>query len=208
MLTNKPGLFLSHRSCLQCGSIFSNNSLFCLYCEQTLWSSYPKQFRCQIANYSVNSLFKWEPKKDWQLSKLIEALKGGKPRSAFEYYSQKFVSTFKGPISKRAVLVPSPGIGQDHAFVFAHTLGQFTSLPILNCLQKQRLDDLPQKRRNKEQRKNMKMLCHADLRNYYVIFIDDVVTTGATFKAARKAIGPCQGFEVWAIAQRDHFLRL
>lgn len=46
------------------------------------------------------------------------------------------------------------------------------------------------------------MQCSEDLTEKHVIFIDDIVTTGATAQSARKAVRSSLGFEVWCLAQR------
>jgi predicted amidophosphoribosyltransferase len=59
-----------------------------------------------------------------------------------------------------------------------------------------------QKHKSKRERKAVSMLCEMDFSSKYVIFIDDIVTTGATALSARQAIGACKGFEVWCLAHR------
>lgn len=195
------------RQCCHCGSFFSNHSLFCSHCEKRLWHRHQVLEISEIDNSKIISLFDWMPDQDRQISKLMAGLKGGKLSSAFIYYTREFLARRKPHLpSGEAVLVPCPGRRPDHAWRFASVLSKDLSLEVWDVLNKEE-SQRSQKRKNRKQRAELRFFCHSAMAHKHVIFIDDIVTTGATIRAARKAIGPCQSFQVWSLARRVVSLR-
>lgn len=195
------------RQCFHCGSFFSGKSLFCRSCEKRLWDRHQDRHISQLEDFKMICLFEWIPDEDRQVSKLLATLKGGRIPSAFYFYAKEFISR-KKPILPDGdiVLIPCPGKRPDHASVLTSVFAEILALPSDDCLEKEK-NQIAQKKKNRKQRANLRFFCHSAMAKKHVIFIDDIVTSGATIRAARKAIGPCQSFQVWSLARRVVSLR-
>ncbi len=192
--------------CLHCGSFQATDSLFCAVCEITLWKAHPKvtDFYEPGSGISGKALFSWVPDQDRMVSKLLLSLKGGRPQVAIDYYVGQFCS--KISLERKlnnAILVPCPSLKKwDHALALATSFGSILDLPVRPCLRKES-DQGPQKRLGRAQRLSSEMVVTEDIANQHVIFIDDIVTTGGTAAAAKRALGLKQGFEVWCLGRRQ-----
>jgi predicted amidophosphoribosyltransferase len=131
------------------------------------------------------------------------SLKGGRLESAFQFYAKAFVtrrSLFDLP--SNAVLVACPGRqGRRHSEIWALSLSKLLGLPLIEALELEE-DSGSQKGKSRYERQRIRFRKKNVLRHKYVIFIDDIVTTGATAVAAQKALGATEGFEVWCLAHR------
>ena len=193
---------------MHCGAWFARDSLFCRDCENILWERHIETRPDYIEDLTIESLFHWRPDEDRQISKLLKSLKGGILDESFEYYAQEFLTQKKpSQLPVKTVLVPCPGKRPDHAWALAFQFSKLLSLPISDILEKPHGQKKHQKDKSKHERSRLRFSCQETMRDKHVIFIDDIVTTGASVKAARKAIGACQSFRVWALAQRVVSLR-
>ena len=161
---------------------------------------------------------------------LLKAFKGGRLLSANDRLAVRFWNSilsfeeiprlFRMP----TVLVPAPpsGEGWDHGSAWASSLSRITGFPILPILERGLLDPeiqtflkrikgskpviAHQKERNKLERRMITLKVKGELLNpiheVRFIFVDDVVTTGATMGAAYQALGQPSHFECWSIACR------
>lgn len=155
----------------------------------------------------ITSLFEWIPDQDRQVSKLMASFKGGKLKTPLKYYACEFLSRRRPRLPKgEIILVPCPGKRPDHAWALADHFSQILGLKVRDILKKEE-NQLAQKRKSRRQRADLRFFCHSTVSEKHVIFIDDIVTSGATIRAARKAIGPCQSFQVWSLARRVVSLR-
>lgn len=182
------------------------NSQFCEVCETDLWDRHPIARAFELAGTHIPAwtLFDWFPDEDRKVSKLMISLKGGQMRAAFQFYAQAFVSRMElGTLPSDTVLVPCPSSkGRFHALVWAQSLAQVLGLPITEALELETPSQGSQKHKSWSDRQKIRFRRTHVLRHKHVIFIDDIVTTGATAIAAQKALGPTLGFEVWCLAHR------
>lgn len=148
------------------------------------------------------AMFDWFPNQDRKVSKLMVALKGGRLNRTMELYARIFVSRLYHMPPDECVLVPCPSSDpkRKHAQILARAFSRILSIPASDSLVK--ISDGSQKKGSKAQRQKIKMDCMSDFQTKHVIFIDDIVTSGATARSARIAMGPCKSFQVWCLAHR------
>lgn len=206
------------RICLQCGCYRVRPSLFCQNCEESLcqrrqrkdlWWPHKSEL---IRGYAH---FTWIPNQSRALSLLVEDLKGEHMKEAWNFWARQSLqgltesailkSGLKMKDGRAPILIPAPSSNfqkQDHAFVFAQKLGELTGWPMKSCLQK--VSAGSQKHLDKKGRQAVKLVANEKISDDQpVIFVDDVVTTGATAKAAYLALGKPKNFFVIALAYRQ-----
>ncbi len=191
------------RCCLHCGSFSCQDSLFCNYCERNLLETHNglSEFNLE-SSIQGTAMFDWFPDQDRKVSKLMVALKGGRLNRTLDLYARIYVSRlFSGPPTD-CVLVPCPSSSKnpDHALKLAQSFSKILFVPVSTSLIKKSIG--AQKGRSKAERRGIQMECLSDLQTKHVIFIDDIVTSGATARSARIAVGPCRSFQVWCLAYR------
>lgn len=190
---------------MHCGCFQATDSQLCHSCESDLWLRHPtvRLFDLTSTHIQAWTLFDWFPDEDRKVSMLMMSMKGGQLRSAFDFYAKAFISRISlTSLPSNTVLVPCPNLkGRDHSRVLAKAFSKLLGVPIIDAL-------LPvgapksQKQKSRAERQRIQFQKTVVLRHKHVIFIDDIVTTGATAIAAQKALGPTVGFEVWCLAHR------
>ncbi len=180
----------------------------CQVCQDLICQSMLpfEQRECFDYIVPVYSLFDWNKKNDQPLRYLISKLKGGAQTSMFERFALEFLKF--GPfLPQEAVLIPAPAATLDHAFTFAHAVAGVTGIAIWPLLEKQ--SSSVQKTKSRQDRLRLKLKPNPfEFKKFQaqeprVIFIDDVITSGATAQAAFYALNSPACFEVWTIARRS-----
>lgn len=193
------------RVCIYCSSIDCGDSLFCGLCEKKLWSKHNGLKQIQVDSLQVSYLFDWFPDDDPMLNMLLNQMKGSAPKSLYASYAQRICDRLPQiQFKDDTAIVPCPSRGDRiHALLLAEAFAKQLSLPVLDILE---LADpaKDQKGRTKSERQHIRMRLKQTTGIRHVIFIDDIVTTGATAKAARLALRSVEGFEVFCLAHRRH----
>lgn len=194
------------RACPHCHNWREKKDLFCASC----WGQLLKKVYWEKAiEYEIETktLFTWR-EDDELVGRLIYCLKGGGLEAACTRLVEWILMYVEKKELEGAVFVPAPprANGQvDHAALLAKCFSKITGRPHLSSLE--RVNIKRQKQLNRSERqKNTLRLSGIESREINskqsIIFIDDVVTTGATAQAAYLALGKPKNFRVWALAHR------
>ena len=159
-------------------------------------------------------LFDWTSNHDIFIRFFLKSLKKGADRSIFDEMSQEIlcrIINFQS-LDKKFVLVPAPpgperGFLQDHACLLARSLSYFSGLRLKNILVSL-TNWKKQAQKTRAERKHLSFQTPVGAPRYdHVIFVDDVLTTGATARAVYLALGRPARFLALTLAWRpfvDH----
>lgn len=183
------------RSCSHCGSFWGTTDILCGKCWRRIENAVLQGTNQLFATYrfNVRSLLNWNHQEHDLIKNLIHSLKTGWSKPAYK----KFANYLDVRWPKESVLVPAPGPA--HAKSWAMAISEITGLEVQDSLVK--LDNGKQKIKNRLERLAVKMTSKLQFlgSNKRIIFVDDVITTGATALAAFKALGEPKHFEVCSI---------
>ncbi len=150
--------------------------------------------------FTIHSLFRWRPDEAFGLWWLLKSLKGRRTVEGWSILAGLFLQTVDIP--EDGDLIPIPGPKRDHAFGFAAALAERAELQVVDEVLNRRPGRI-QKRLGRGARQNMKFSSNLNGKYFRdVILVDDVVTTGATFRAAYLALGRPENCSAWALVDR------
>lgn len=178
--------------CLKCGSFLCNESLFCRVCfEAEIEKRRHKE--CQSHVQSHLYLLDWPAGQSAALSRMVYRMKSNQSVPAWRFYAAKIYEKTEHEIDYEtyAGLVPLPGSKHNsvHALLLARYLAALSGLPVLDLLFKAHVSE--QKRRTAQERKtgsDIRRKPDVDEHFTRLIFVDDVLTTGESFRQSCRAL--------------------
>lgn len=202
-------------SCFVCSTVTRRQDRVCSMC----WREFRKRLQQERANVKilrhpqvpgipVRYLFDWIPDRHPGLSKVLTGLKGGLSGLTWQKLAREFLDHHCGDLHLREACIlpiPSKKSSPDHAELWGRTLGQLIQIPFLNPLDHTEIRD--QKALSLQERQSIQFdLNDASTLGSQVVIVDDILTTGATTRAAISAIGrlarPPKTIEIWTLARR------
>lgn len=196
--------------CPYCGSLkikYDSKLDYCDFCEQNILS----QVKLQKEN-NIQSLIRWESGKNNLISQFIGHLKGERREKQWKYLANKMAQQIRlGNIENSVIIYPPSKSDNDHAALFAKESSKILSIPALSIFAYEDRK-IEQKKMSKKDRLKLQLTLKREvirnkhvidkLLSSHVIFIDDVLTTGATARAAFEAIPKPQSFTIVVLANR------
>lgn len=192
--------------CLSCGSYFVLKHLFCEVCYQFKISprvSLGKKF-CE-PNLSSFHLIDWIAEESDLVSEMVYRFKSDKSVNAWQHYGKILLSELTREMDVHEIdcIVPIPGSTRQsiHSQIFATVAKEILQKPILNILKKSSDQSAftEQKKRSKAERlRNSIEVCELitqdlselGLQSKHVLVVDDILTSGSSFRQSIEAMGP------------------
>ncbi|MFZ3230165.1 MAG: hypothetical protein WA160_08165 [Pseudobdellovibrio sp.] len=195
--------------CLCCGSFFSKEHLFCIDCYQgKIISRLEMKVQTLSLGLQAHYLIEWVPFESDLISEMVYRFKSDKCIKAWRHYAELITEELERIMDTRDIkyIIPVPGSKKNsiHANVFSQFLSQFLRKPVVDILEKkkQTVDIvIEQKKKSKLERLKTTIQLREQftseierlgLNKSHVLIVDDIVTTGSSFKQSTEALGPIQ----------------
>ena len=213
--------FLGLRHCAICHASFPKSDWICEGCYKDVKSQYldPKDLIRIQHHLSHVRLLDWNKANDFLIRKLLNSFKkGGIDQKIYQEMAEELFHRFLAIrcLNRKTLFVSAPSSVEekkepalDHASLFAKSLSEVSGFPFKNIL-----SHIPgyykksagQRKKTKLERQGIKLILkNKDGLDQFenIIFIDDVLTTGATAYAAFKVLKHYGKFMIMTIAWRN-----
>lgn len=194
----------SFRSCPLCGCWLKINPGFCELCQTDLREQFQPQ---AYFHYDFPSFFGWtwtDDQEGKRIGSTIKAMKGGWAKHFYNQLAFDFATIrLKSGLEKDLQLVPAPPSenGSDHALEWAKTLSKVFNVEMKSVLL--RKTEKKQGLKRLKDRKKLEFSVKSEIdTEKVVVFVDDLITSGNTARAAYEALGKPTHYEVWTLACR------
>ena len=214
---SKKNLSFWLRNCSICGWGFPPVAWLCSHCWKKLTNCYlsPLDMVREQEGLTHIRLFDWRGENDFFIRKLLTSLKKGGPPFIFNKLVLAFLDRIFQirPLPQTAVLVPAPAHPlynfKDHAFLLAEAFSRLSGFQLKTPLLRESLKTSSQKQKTREERKKTQVFLKEEnfIKTPSVIFVDDILTTGATAHAVYKTLGEPKDFMIFTLTYRSDFLK-
>ncbi len=204
-------LLKSIRCCQICG-VFGATSGVCNFCIRQIRPLLPEKLfsRCQ-EGLSSKSLFIWDDLEDRWMRSVVHSQKGVGDPSRWKQWASWYIDRILfeeacGELPSYLIVPPSRNFnGIDHASGWAQALANQIGATVVSPF---KLEGNSEQKRLSLASRDMKRFALKDgietdvLKMHKFVFVDDVITSGATGKAAYQALGCPEGFMIWTLFDR------
>ncbi len=194
-------------TCLSCGSYFVEDHLFCATCFKFKIKPRIDDTAFSTLHSDCVHLIDWIPDESDLVSEMVYRFKSDKCFYAWKFYSALAVQALKRKMNEMnqdidyIITVPGSKKSSVHSKVFADFVQREIGKPVLDVLEKKKLSagTVEQKKLKRWERTSTEIqvreqityrLKDLNLAQKHVLVVDDILTTGSSFRKTIDALGP------------------